>query len=368
MDISNTEGGNLLIVDDKPDNIAILFDFLSIHGFNILVAGDGEDALTIMQNEDFGEAERPELILLDIMMPNMNGFETCRRLKEMTDCHDIPIIFMTALSDTKSKLQGFELGAVDYITKPFRQEEVLARVQTHLTLRRLQRNLETRNAELNAFSRTVAHDLKNPLSGIIMLTDLLLQDNENFSDQQNQRVEYIGKASQKMFNIIDSLLLLAGISNADISLEPLTMADITTQVQERLKVLIEQKNAQLILPKQWPVAQGYAPWIEEIWANYLSNGLKYGGQPPQLELGAALMEEEEQVRFWVRDNGDGLSEAAQARLFTPFTRLHQNRDREGHGLGLSIVQAIVKKLGGTVGVESEEGKGSLFYFTLPCVQ
>ncbi len=111
---------------------------------------------------------------------------------------------------------------------------------------------------------------------------------------------------------------------------------------------------------------GYAPWIEEVWANYLSNGLKYGGQPPLLEIGADR-QDDGNIRFWVRDNGPGLTEEAIARLFTPFTRLHKDR-AEGHGLGLSIVQQIVEKLGGEVGVENAESQGSLFYFTLPAEQ
>jgi two-component system sensor histidine kinase/response regulator len=117
------------------------------------------------------------------------------------------------------------------------------------------------------------------------------------------------------------------------------------------------------LPKTWPVALGYGPWVEEVWVNYLSNGLKYGGQPPRVELGATA-QPDGQVCFWIRDNGSGIPPEAQTRLFTPFTRLDQVR-AEGHGLGLSIVRRIVEKLGGQVGVKSEAGQGSVFTFTLP---
>jgi signal transduction histidine kinase len=127
--------------------------------------------------------------------------------------------------------------------------------------------------------------------------------------------------------------------------------------------LIEDHRAEIILPERWPVAVGYGPWVEEIWVNYLSNAIKYGGRPPQVEIGATI-EKEGWVRYWVRDNGEGLSSAEQARLFTPFERLHQ-ASVEGHGLGLSVVRRIMEKLGGRVGVESEEGEGSTFYFTLP---
>jgi diguanylate cyclase (GGDEF)-like protein len=140
--MNNAHAGTLLIVDDTPHNIKLLFEFLNNYGFEILVAEDGKDALEIAQEE------QPSLILLDVLMPGMDGFETCRYLKDNSDTHSIPVIFMTALSDTLNKVKAFKLGAVDYITKPFQQEEVLARVNTHLTIRYLQTELETQKEAL----------------------------------------------------------------------------------------------------------------------------------------------------------------------------------------------------------------------------
>jgi len=145
----------------------------------------------------------------------------------------------------------------------------------------------------------------------------------------------------------------------------LDMAAVVVEALDRLADMIAGHQAEIITPEVWPAALGYGPWVEEIWVNYVSNGLKYGGQPPQVEMGGKLLNEPAgQVRFWVRDNGAGLSPDDQARLFIPFTQIHQAR-AEGHGLGLSIVQRIVEKLGGQVGVESEAGQGSVFFFTLP---
>ncbi|HHJ06674.1 MAG TPA: HAMP domain-containing histidine kinase, partial [Anaerolineae bacterium] len=137
------------------------------------------------------------------------------------------------------------------------------------------------------------------------------------------------------------------------------------EAQQRLTYLIQTYQAEIMLPQHWPKAMGYAPWIEEVWANYLSNGIKYGGRPPRLQLGATE-EPDGMVKFWVQDNGLGLSQEEQLKLFTPFTRLEQVQTI-GYGLGLSIVRRIVEKLGGQTGVESEgvPGKGSFFYFTLP---
>lgn len=361
--------GTLLIVDDVPANLSVLSEFLSETGFKVLVTQDGNRAIKK------AEHVHPDLILLDVMMPSMDGFQVCRILKSKDSTKDIPVIFMTALADTIDKIKGFSLGAADYITKPIQHEEVLARINTHLNLRRLQQEaqshtveLERRNQELEAFSRTVAHDLKNPLNLVINYTESVLEDYPSGTPMGTdavQQLQTVLQVGRKMVTIIDALLLLAGVSKQrEVKSQPLEMSGILSQmIQQRLEHLIKEYHGQVKLPDSWPIAYGYAPWVEEIWANYLSNALKYGGQPPCVELGASL-ETSGMVRFWVRDNGHGLSPEAQKQLFTPFTRLHQER-AEGHGLGLSIVQQVVEKLGGQVGVESVLGQGSTFYFTLP---
>ena len=400
----------LLIVDDMPDNISILLAFLSKSGFKVLVTPNGEQGLKT------AEYAHPDLILLDVMMPGMDGFEVCQQLKSQDKTSDIPIIFMTALADTVDKVKGFNLGAADYITKPIQQEEVLARVTTHLKLHKLQKQLqhqkqqlheqnqklqeeitarkqieeslqrtadmlsertlqleqrtielEKSNMELDAFAHTVAHDLKNPLNGIIGLTDLLLTTcptDAPPTTKWTERLRWVSHAGYKMLSIINALLLLAGISKqTTIRIEPLDMSHIVKQAIQQQINIFSDESPDFSMPDKWPSALGYAPWVEEIWSNYLSNGLKYGGQPPRLELGANLLDKD-MIRFWVKDNGPGLTLEEKNQLFTPFIRLHKER-AEGHGLGLSIVQQIAEKLGGQVGVESEPKQGSLFYFTLP---
>jgi two-component system, sensor histidine kinase and response regulator len=384
MNITTSHQDTILIVDDIPENVSVLFHFLSNEGFKVLVAVNGEQALKIF------EFTRPDLILLDVMMPGINGFEVCQILKSQEDTQDIPIIFMTAQAETVDKVKGLSLGAADYITKPIQQEEVLARINTQLKINKLQLQLqaknqelqqqtlelEKRNLELGAFCRTVAHDLKNPINVVKGYTEMLITDcspNTLLDDESIEVLHLTAQASNKMINIIDSLLLLAGVAReACIPKQPLEMSSLISQViQQRLTHLLKKYQGKIgfahgtnaAQSETWPIALGYAPWIEEIWANYLSNGLKYGGRPPHLELGATA-QNDGMIRFWVRDNGPGLSPQAQAQLFTPFTRLHKER-AEGHGLGLSIVQQITEKLGGQAGVESTLGQGSMFYFTLP---
>jgi signal transduction histidine kinase len=226
--------------------------------------------------------------------------------------------------------------------------------------------LQIKNQQLEAFARTVAHDLKSPLNIVIGYADLLISDcEEQYPDNKDMinQLKTIIQSGEKMVSIIDALLLLARASKENINLQTVEMGTIVDQVvKHRLVDLLQQYNGSIVhKPDSWPTIQAYAPWLEEVWANYLSNGLKYGGRPPVLELGATEMDNA--VRFWVKDNGEGLSPEAKEKLFTPFTRLHNNR-AEGHGLGLSIVQQIIEQLGGEVGVDTELGKGSTFYFTL----
>jgi signal transduction histidine kinase len=166
-----------------------------------------------------------------------------------------------------------------------------------------------------------------------------------------------------MRTTIKSLLLFSQVTRAEAPRESVHMAQVVANVQARLSYLIRERQAQVILPQDWPDAVGYEPWIEEVWANLLSNALKYGGQPPRVELGASPRSDG-MLRFWTRDNGPGIPPEARTSLFTrgnPLRRLSHT----GDGLGLPIVHNIVDKLGGQVGVESEEGQGSLFFFTLP---
>ena len=218
--------------------------------------------------------------------------------------------------------------------------------------------------ELDAFAHTVAHNLKNPLNPILGYSEMLLNSIDDLSPEMRERsLKTMVYSANHMVNIIDALLLLARMRQVEIQIVPLDMEKILEKVQQRLAYMIEENHADITLPKAWPQAVGYVPWVEEVWASYLSNAIKYGGNPLHIELGASE-QGNGTIQFWVKDNGDGIMPEKQAQLFTPFTRVHLVED-EGHGLGLSIVQRIVERLGGTVGVESVLGQGSTFYFTLP---
>ena len=221
-------------------------------------------------------------------------------------------------------------------------------------------------AELDAFSHTVAHDLRGPLAvlgGYARLFQQSLDADAMPPEQLDIIAKTIEATSQRLSNIVDELLLLATVRKGEANTVPMDMGSVVMMAQERLDSLIAQQKGTLIVPNKWPIALGYESWIEEVWVNYLSNGLKYGGQEPCLTLGFDELEDG-MIRFWVEDQGPGIAEEMLDLLFVEFTRLNQTR-AEGYGLGLSIVKRIVEKLGGRVGVRSTVGIGSCFYFTLP---
>ena len=258
--------------------------------------------------------------------------------------------------------------------------EVSDRVHVEEVLRQRTVELESRNEELNAYAHTVAHDIKAPLAAIIGFGELLERHYTQFTeDQLTYYFGVIARNGRKITNIVDELLLLSSVREAeDVDIEPLDMVGIVSEAQHRLIHDIAEKRPEIILPETWPAARGYAPWVEEIWTNYISNAIKYGGDPSRIELGYMILEAgsskpdpalgnehpASSIRFYVRDNGPGLTPEEQARLFTPFTRLNQARAK-GYGLGLSIVRRIAERLDGKVGVESVVGQGSTFFFTLP---
>jgi len=229
----------------------------------------------------------------------------------------------------------------------------------------LRQNLELRARveELDAFAHTVAHEVKSSLSPVIGLA-LVLSDNQAHltAEERQACIDSLVRGAYKSNNLVDELLLLAEIRKTDVVMEPLYMACTVAEARKRLASLIEDHQAEIVLPAEWPMAEGHDVWVEEVWVNYLSNAIKYGGLPPRVELGAER-QTDGMVRYWVRDNGRGLTPQEQARLFKPFTRLEDVR-ADGYGLGLSVVQHIVDKLGGQVGVESIAGQGSVFSFTL----
>jgi signal transduction histidine kinase len=393
----------ILVEDSEHDALAFRRAFQkSQTPCQIVVCSRAEEALAQLQ----AGTTSFDLVVTDHNLPGMSGLELCHEL--LNRQFPLPLVLLTGAGTERLAVEALKTGVDDYLIKDpdqgylellpvvlpevvRRHADRLARRRAEEALRQHAAELQARNEELNAFAHTVAHDLKSPLGLIIGFAELLAMDHATMSTNQvEEYLQFIARSGHKMNNIIKELLLLASARQQEVKLQPLDMASIVAEAQLRLADQIAETQAEIILldAPAWPVALGYGPWVEEVWVNYLSNGLKYGGQPPRLELGATIEQSSSEisparpgegkisevfpsvsiplVRFWVRDNGPGLSPEEQSRLFTPFARLDQ-LEVKGHGLGLSIVRRIVEKLGGQVGVESEgtPGRGSIFSFTLP---
>ena len=245
-------------------------------------------------------------------------------------------------------------------------EDVTATKELEAALKASNAALTARNEELDAYAHTVAHDLKNPVSAILGFAEHLGQGLDAVPEaERRESLEAIARSAQKMQEIIDALLLIGETRRPDVPRAPVDMARIAAESLRSLSHEVKRLGAEVRLPDRWPGATGYAPWVEQVLTNYLSNALKYGGRPPRVELGGEAAGEGS-VRFWVRDDGRGLTPEEKARTFTPFTRLSREQT-DGHGLGLSIVRRLVERMGGEVAVESDgvPGSGCTFSFTLP---
>ncbi len=222
--------------------------------------------------------------------------------------------------------------------------------------------LKLRNEELNAFAHTVAHDLKASMTTLIGYSEVLAEMHRTLSEtERDGYLTELAKNGRRMSNIIDELLVFASIRKEEVVHRPLEMSQIVDNTIQRLNYMIKEHKAKVIVPDSFHIAMGYAPWVEEVWYNYVTNAVKYGGEPPVVEIGSELRGDE--VKFWVRDNGQGLTSDQRLKLFEPFSQLEPPRF-QGYGLGLSIVKKIVEKLNGRVEVESEAGQGSVFSFYL----
>ena len=246
------------------------------------------------------------------------------------------------------------------------KENITAEKHAAEELKRHAIQLQEQNSDLDAFSHTVAHDLKNPLANMMSFSSLLIDSYSEFSeDEIKEFINIIYQQGVRTQGIINNLLLFANMRKSEVTTKKLKMGDIVSTTLNHFSLLIDEKKAKIIHPDIWPVSIGYSPWVEQVWTNYISNALKYGGTPPIIEIGYDVADN--MVHFWVQDNGKGVSIEDQKVIFNKFERLDQ-LNIEGDGLGLSIVQRIVEKLGGEVRLESEFGKGSRFYFTLPLAE
>lgn len=405
MNDGTDETRTILLVDDNPTNLGLLFEALNDSGFKLLAAEDGEAALA--QVGYF----KPDIILLDVMMPGLDGFETCRRLKQNPETQDIPVIFMTALTETVDKVRGFSVGAVDYITKPFQTAEVLARLTTHLSMQRLQQQLQAQNQQLQQEIRdreqaeqslrvllhAVSHDLRNPVTGMLMvLKNLLKTLPESVNDADCQEpgnpanlsvnpcppvsgictapvprlvLERMIEGGDRQLKLINCLLEAHTIETQGVVLHchPLQLGEVIADVVAEIQPLLLKNQAMLVshVPPDLPLVNGDSTQLWRVLENLIGNALKHN--PPGLSLVVEASVQAEQLRCSVRDDGVGVAAEYADRLFDLYRRGANARHTHGLGLGLYLCRQIILAHGGTIGVDSALGKGCDFWFALPLI-
>jgi signal transduction histidine kinase len=374
----DTGAKTILIIDDMPANLGVLTSHLERQGYVAVVAQGGEEGV------ERAEFVRPDLILLDVMMPGVDGFETCRRLKANEHTRDIPVIFMTALTDTGDKLTGFAVGAVDYVTKPLNGAEVLARIGTHLSLyglrkelaeqnARLQREVAMRqqteaalvrsNTELEQLAYVASHDMQEPLRMVASYLQLIAQRYKGRLDADAD--EFIGYAvdgAKRMQALINDLLAYSRVGTKARPFEPTDCAKVVETALANLRIAIADSHAE-VTHGPLPEVMGDPTQLLQVFQNLIGNALKFHGEaPPRVRIEAEPLEG--LWRFTVRDQGIGIAPEYHQRIFVLFQRLHGRSEYPGTGIGLAICKKIVERHGGTIGVESQPGAGSTFWFTL----
>lgn len=355
---------NILIVDDIPANLKVLGEILKSDGFRVRPVPSGQLALQVI------EKEKPDLILLDIMMPEMDGYEVCRRIKANPVFSEIPIIFISALNETNDVVKALKAGGVDYVTKPFQAEEVLARVHTHIKLYLQSIELKKINITKDKFFSIIAHDLKGPMGGFTGMTQLLAEHMQHMSMSEIQ--EYLGMlrdSSNNLFQLLENLLQWARLQQGAVPFNP-EMVQLLAVANENVKMIEEFANhkgikIQMDIPPQINI---YADrnMLQSILRNHISNALKFTPEGGNVIL-AAKVPDEKNVEISIEDSGIGMSPEMIQSLF----RLDARNGRPGTGgepstgLGLLLCKEFIEIHGGTIHVESVLEKGSKFQITIP---
>jgi len=369
------KGMKILIVDDCPENISIIEKTLDQEGFVMAVSTSGVEALNIAPKF------MPDLILLDITMPGLNGFETCQRLKADIRTKNMPVIFLTARASIEDTIKGFECGAVDYIQKPYQVEEVLVRVRTQLKMVSLlnhyqkfqdilnenMKDLQRSNSELNQFAGMASHDLQEPLRKIRYFSDKL----EKFLNLGNENpgaskwLAKIRNSVDKMQSLIHSLLQLSKVGQIR-SFEQVDLEELVSEVLTDLEPRIREKRGTVHVDSL-PTVEADRIQMRQLFQNLISNSIKFHRkeEPPLIHIKASLCKQSNMWKITVQDNGIGFNEKHLSKIFKPFQRLCGKDEFEGNGMGTAICHKIIENHHGAITAQSVPNQGSTFIVKLP---
>ena len=358
---------NILVVDDTAENLRLLAGMLDAQGYEVRPVTNGRQALQAV------ERDPPDLVLLDINMPDMNGYEVCTALKAGERTRDVPVIFLTALGDVSDKVRAFAVGGVDYITKPFQVEEVLARVRTHVTLRHAKRDLEESYARLRDLEQLrddlvqmVVHDMRSPLMVMLGHLQLLRESAKSTLGEGLLDLEAATQSARSLARMASDLLDVSRLEDGKM---PLDRADqdlgaLAAEVARSLGVLARECTIELEIEKALSVrCDGTV--VRRVLENLVVNAVKHAPAGGRIKISVATAASG--IRIAVTDDGPGVPLAARQRIFEKFETLAARKEQRYHsaGLGLAFCKLAVEAHGGRIGVDAAEPQGSIFWFDLP---
>lgn len=354
---------SILLVDDNTNNLGVLYRYLDDEGFTVLVSQDGERAIRLAREQ------KPDLILLDIMLPGISGFEACETLKADDETADIPVIFISALTDIQDKVRGFAAGGVDYVTKPFQQEEVLARINAHITIKRQREELDRLNATKDRLFSVIGHDLRGPFMGLLGALELLRDSGDDLDAQaQHELVTNLYESAEKTYHLLENLLEWSRSQQRSVTVSPraIRLRDAVDGTIQLFHAGAQQKGITLSVD----VSEGLCVYadpdmLDTVVRNLVNNAVKFTGQGGTVTITGRGTPET--VELAVCDTGIGIEPEAIDSLFelgTSGSRAGTGGER-GSGLGLLLAHEYVERNGGSIEVESTPGEGSCFRVTLP---
>ncbi|MCB1178972.1 MAG: hybrid sensor histidine kinase/response regulator [Leptospiraceae bacterium] len=365
----NKEKSTILLVDDTPANLKILVKFLDVEGYDLKIALNGFKAIEIAKETP------PDLILLDVMMDGMNGFETCKKIKSDQKLKDIPIIFLTALNSVDKQVEAFESGGVDFISKPLRNEEVLVRIKNHLTIRYQQKKLEEKNNQLKELvvgkeklMSIIAHDLRSPITSLFSFTSLISLKLKDSNPELSGMGVKLEEHLKRTLNLIDSLLNWGNSKkdNFELNLQEL---EIFYDIEKTLNVLnlqAGQKNINLINNVEKNLIALYDKnMIQTVFRNLISNSIKFSNKG-----GRVWIEGEDRkdgfIEIRVKDEGVGIEENNIPKIFNVDENFHTKgtNKEKGSGFGLIFCKEMIERMGGEIRVNSKFGEGTTFFIKI----
>jgi len=356
----------ILVVDDKPENLVAIERVLKDLDVEIVKATSGNEALRATLHHDFA------LALLDIQMPEMDGYELAGILREEEKTHHLPFIFISAVyTDNLNVFKGYEKGAFSFITKPFQAEILINKVkffmekhQQEIELYKKNLELQSINEELESFSYSISHDLRAPLRALSGYSKMLEEDFLPVLNEEGKRlVNNIQYNARKMGTLIDDLLVFSKLGRQDLKKSEVNMKEMVDLILHDLSQSMPH-HAKIEATELLPSFADQS-LISQVWVNLISNAIKYSGKKEKPVIKIGCTDNGEDIVYYIKDNGAGFNMKYVKKLFGVFQRLHTTNEFEGTGIGLAIVQRIINKHGGRVWCEGEEEKGATFYFSLP---